>query len=133
MSQTVLDGYDDTTVFLFEKTRFFDMTIMEWVTKWQIVGSIPMFIEQASSTDRLIAAQRDVNIVYIAMWKRGVPLEFDDKLAFRNKETQQPVYVKITTVPMPNRSESMEDVIQAQAEIWLPPAEVLKQELPNDE
>lgn len=123
----IISGYNDTTVFLFkEELKLIDF---QWVRKWTIAGSFPAFVEQASSADRLIAAQRGVNIVYVIMWRKDVPLEFDDKLAFRDKQGNI-IYIKITTNPLPNRSESMADIIQANAEVWIPPAEVLKEGLP---
>lgn len=126
----VLDGYKSNLVSLFEETRSFNTATMVWETKWQISGSFPMHIDQASSTDRQIAAQLGVGIVYIAMWLRGTPLKFDDKLGYIDQETDKPVYVKITTDPLPNRSEGFENVIQAQAQTWTPTPEVLKIELP---
>lgn len=126
---SVIDGFEDTKVYLFKYTE--TMINFELVKQWHIAGDFDAFVEQSDSEERIAAKQRGVNIIYTIMYDKKVPLLFNDKLAFRNKATNAPVYVEIKTEPLPNRSESYPNVMQVTAEVWIPPADVLRVGLPT--
>lgn len=121
------ERYTDDKFVLFKFTEV--MIDFQLVKKWNVAGDFEAFIEQANSTERTIAAQRDVNIVYTFMWDKKYPFVFDDKFAFRNKQGNI-IYIKITTEPQANLSFRHENVMQATAEVWVPPAEVKGMVLP---